>query len=133
MASDEDDAGKKSSVSGGGEGQHKMRRLKSTMGAIGLDKDADAKSKQKNLNIGAGYDREGEKDVNRDELDRVVKDMTDKRMLRIEFKGNIYDWFDLNDAKTFDLQRHEDFLGIVQHNIWQYYFVPPEAQELTDG
>ncbi len=53
-------------------------------------------------------------------------------MLRIEYKGNVYDWFDLNDPATFELQRSDDFLSIVRHNIWQYYGVPPEAQVLFD-
>ena len=51
-------------------------------------------------------------------------------MLKIEFKGNVYDWFDVNATKVI---WEDDFPSILQQNIKQYYSVPVEHQLISDS
>eukprot|EP00392_Amoebophrya_sp_AT5.2_P006422 g6434.t1 len=52
------------------------------------------------------------------------------RILKLEYQGNVYNWFDLNQTEA---ARHDDFIDILRQNIVNYYQVPHEYQLLFDN
>lgn len=52
------------------------------------------------------------------------------RMLRVEFKGQPYDWFSLDDMG--EIVRSDDFANTLRENIVHYFAVPYECQVLFD-
>uniref|UniRef100_A0A7S4QZL7 PDZ domain-containing protein n=1 Tax=Alexandrium monilatum TaxID=311494 RepID=A0A7S4QZL7_9DINO len=52
------------------------------------------------------------------------------RMLRVEFKGQPYDWFNLDEMG--ELVRSEDFVNTLRENIVHYFSVPYDCQVVFD-
>lgn len=52
------------------------------------------------------------------------------RMLRVEFKGQPYDWFNLDEMG--DVLRTEDFANTLRENIVHYFNVPFDFQAISD-
>lgn len=52
------------------------------------------------------------------------------RMLRVEFRGQPYDWFDLDELG--DLVWSDDFAGTLRENIVHYFGVPYDCQAIYD-
>lgn len=52
------------------------------------------------------------------------------RMLRIEFKNQPYDWFNLDDMG--DIVRSEDFANTLRENIAHYFAIPYDCQAIFD-
>lgn len=52
------------------------------------------------------------------------------RMLRVEFNGRPYDWFDLNDMS--DVVRSTDFAETLRENIAHYFNIPIDCQVAFD-
>mmetsp|Transcript_51958 Transcript_51958/g.150955 ORF Transcript_51958/g.150955 Transcript_51958/m.150955 type:complete len:400 (+) Transcript_51958:85-1284(+) len=52
------------------------------------------------------------------------------RMLRVEFKGQPYDWFNLDEMG--ELVRSEDFVNTLRENIVHYFSVPYDCQAIFD-
>mmetsp|Transcript_7430 Transcript_7430/g.21079 ORF Transcript_7430/g.21079 Transcript_7430/m.21079 type:complete len:563 (+) Transcript_7430:184-1872(+) len=55
---------------------------------------------------------------------------TASRMLRIEFSGQPYDWFNLDEMS--DVVRSEDFANTLRENIVHYFSVPYDCQAIYD-
>ncbi|CAE6955659.1 unnamed protein product [Symbiodinium natans] len=51
-------------------------------------------------------------------------------MLRVEFKGQPYDWFSLDDMGS--LIQSEEFASTLKENINHYFNVPFEEQAVFD-
>lgn len=52
------------------------------------------------------------------------------RMLRVEFKGQPYDWFNLEEMG--DVVRSEDFTNTLRENVVHYFSVPYDCQAIFD-
>eukprot|EP00405_Crypthecodinium_cohnii_P052493 CAMPEP_0206606740 /NCGR_PEP_ID=MMETSP0325_2-20121206/51595_1 /ASSEMBLY_ACC=CAM_ASM_000347 /TAXON_ID=2866 /ORGANISM="Crypthecodinium cohnii, Strain Seligo" /LENGTH=267 /DNA_ID=CAMNT_0054123341 /DNA_START=52 /DNA_END=853 /DNA_ORIENTATION=- len=52
------------------------------------------------------------------------------RMLRVEFRGQPYDWFSLDEMG--DVVRSEDFSNTLRENIAHYFSVPYDCQAIFD-
>lgn len=52
------------------------------------------------------------------------------RMLRVEFKGQPYDWFNLDEMG--ELVKSEDFVNTLRENIVHYFSVPYDCQAIFD-
>eukprot|EP00928_Gymnodinium_smaydae_P035409 TRINITY_DN24926_c0_g3_i1.p1 TRINITY_DN24926_c0_g3~~TRINITY_DN24926_c0_g3_i1.p1 ORF type:complete len:612 (-),score=109.98 TRINITY_DN24926_c0_g3_i1:102-1937(-) len=52
------------------------------------------------------------------------------RMLRVEYRGQPYDWFSLDEMG--DITRSADFATTLRENVAHYFGVPPEYQMLFD-
>eukprot|EP00927_Polykrikos_kofoidii_P043738 TRINITY_DN37827_c0_g1_i1.p1 TRINITY_DN37827_c0_g1~~TRINITY_DN37827_c0_g1_i1.p1 ORF type:complete len:470 (-),score=58.96 TRINITY_DN37827_c0_g1_i1:229-1638(-) len=61
---------------------------------------------------------------------RSMPPATQPRMLRVEFKGQPYDWFDLDEMS--DVVRNQDFANTLRENIAHYFSVPFEWQAVFD-
>lgn len=51
-------------------------------------------------------------------------------MLRVEFKGQPYDWFNLDEMG--DVVKSEDFVNTLRENIVHYFGVPYDCQAICD-